>query len=315
MYIGIDVSKAKLDVSSTRWESVEQFTNNNKGIEKLLKRLGSENPELVVMESTGGYERLVAKTLQSKGIKLAVMNPWQTHNFGKSLGLRAKTDVIDAGMLAKFAEVVKPQVTPVLTDQDFELKQLVIRRTQLVGQKTQEKNRFEHASPEVRRSLSKMIKLLGAEIKQIARKIEKLVSQDKNISAKVEALRSAKGIGLVSGYSICMLLPELGTLNRKQIAALVGVAPFNKDSGNKGGQRSISGGRSDVRCVLYMATLTAIRCNNKIKNFYKKLLKKGKKKKVALVACMRKFLICLNAMLKAKQSWSDKPKPATVVQS
>jgi transposase len=265
------------------------------------------------MESTGGYERLVSKTLQSVGTKVAVMNPWQTSNFGKSLGLRAKTDVIDAGVLAKFAEVVNPSPTRILSDEEFELKQLVLRRTQLVEQKVQEKNRLEHASPLIQKSIEKMIKMLRAEIKQIGLKIEKLIAKNKVVSAKAEALRSAKGVGLISAYTFCLLLPEIGKLNRKQIAALVGVAPYNKDSGNKSGQRSIAGGRSEVRPVLYMATLTAIRSNTKIKNYYKKLVTKGKKKKVALVACMRKFLVCLNAMLKANQTWNDKAKSATLL--
>lgn len=310
MYVGIDVSKGKLDVGCTTWESVEQYTNDNKGIGKLLNRIGDSVPELVVMESTGGYERLVAKALQAQNIRLAVMNPWQTHNFAKSLGQRAKTDTIDAKMLAQFGQVVKPAATSVITDDEFELKQIVLRRMQLVQQRTQEKNRLEHASPVVKKSLQKMIKLFNAEIKQIEGKIEKLVAKGDGLAGRAQQLQSAKGIGLISAYSLCMLLPELGTLNRKQIAALVGVAPFNHDSGNKSGQRSIFGGRAQVRSALYMATLTAVRHNKKIKAFYLKLLKKGKKKKVALVACMRKFLISLNAMLKANQSWNDNIKTA-----
>lgn len=311
MYLGIDVSKGKLDVSSTTWGSVEQYTNNSKGVSKLVERLRVEKPQLVVMESTGGYERLVAKALQDNEIKVSVMNPWQTHNFGKSLGQRAKTDVIDAGVLAKFAEVIKPVVTRILSDEEFELKQLVLRRIQLVNQKTQEKNRLEHASELIAKSIRKMIKLIGGEIKQIASKIEKLIAKNTTMAKLAETLQSANGIGMITAYSLCTLLPELGTLNRKQIAALVGVAPFNRDSGDKNGQRTISGGRSEVRSVLYMATLTAIRCNKKIKAFYKKLVSKGKKKKVALVACMRKFLVCLNTMIKTNQSWNDKPNSAT----
>lgn len=314
MYIGIDVSKEKLDVGSTAWGSVEQYTNNIKGIDKLVQRIENEGCELVVMESTGGYERLVAKSLQEKGIKLAVMNPWQTHNFSKSLGQRAKTDTIDAVMLAKFGEVIKPAATKVLTDEEFELKQMVLRRIQLVQQRTQEKNRLEHAGSQlIKSSIQKMIRLLSAEIAQILRKIEKLVAKNECMTKQAELLQSAKGVGLVSAYSLLMLLPELGKLNRKQIAALVGVAPFNHDSGTKGGQRSILGGRSEVRSALYMATLTAIRWNKKIKTFYKKLISKGKKKKVALIACMRKFLVCLNAMLKTNQSWNDKPKTAITI--
>lgn len=306
MYIGIDVSKARLDVMGTRWKSAESYENSRKGIMKLMKRLGKEKPSLAVMESTGGYERGVAKALQALEVKLAVMNPWQTSNFAKSLGLRAKTDKIDAGVLASFAEAVKPLETKISSDEEFELKQLVLRRQQLVAQKVQEKNRLEHASPVVATSIRKMIKVLSAEIKQIKGKIESLIKKNELLSEKVELLKSAKGIGAITAYSLCLLLPELGVLGRKQISALVGVAPFNRDSGGSVGQRRISGGRSEVRSVLYMATLTAIRSNTKIKDFYKKLTSKGKKKKVALVACMRKFLVCLNAMVKTNKSWISK---------
>jgi len=315
MYIGIDVSKGKLDVGCTTWESVEQYTNSSKGVAKLLKRISTATPELVVMESTGGYERLVSKALVGSGIRVAVMNPWQTHNFAKSLGLRAKTDVIDASMLAKFAEVVKPRASEIMSDQEFALKQLVLRRSQLVCQKTQEMNRLEHASPIVAKSIRKMIRSLRLEIKHITKNIELFLAKNEIMTKRAQALQSAKGVGLITAYSLCTLLPERGTLNRKQIAALVGVAPFNHDSGNKTGQRSISGGRPEVRSALYMATLTATRSNPKIKAFYKKLVSRGKKKKVALVACMRKFLVCLNAMLKAEQTWNDRPKSATTAKS
>jgi len=312
MYLGIDVSKGKLDVGSTAWEGVEKYANNVKGIGKLLKRLSVEKPELVVLESTGGYERLVSKTLFDNGIRVSVMNPWQTHNFAKSLGNRAKTDAIDASMLARFAEVLKPAPTKVLNDGEYELKQLVMRRIQLVQQKTQELNRLEHTSGIVAQSIRKMVRSLRAEIKNITDKIGAMVGKREGLSKRAEQLKSAKGVGLITAHSLCVLLPELGTLNRKQIAALVGVAPYNRDSGSTVGQRSIYGGRAEVRSALYMATLTAIRSNRKIKEFYKKLVSKGKKKKVALVACMRKFLVCLNAMLKSNKSWSDNPEPVRV---
>jgi transposase len=310
MYIGIDVSKKSLDICGGVFKSVERFSNDARGIKKLLKSFMSEQPELVVMEATGGYERLISKSLQLSGIAVSVMNPWQTHNFAKSLGKRAKTDKIDAKMLAKYAEVINPSPTVVLSDKDYALKQLVLRRTQLVKQRTQEKNRLQQAtSPLVAKSIGKMIKLIKAEIKGIEAQIKASVESDSELSVKAETLQSAKGVGLVSAYSLCTMLPELGHLNRRQIAALVGVAPFNRDSGDKSGQRSIVGGRADIRTVLYMATLSATRSNKKIKPYYQKLLKQGKKKKVALVACMRKLLVCLNAMLKNNESWKD-PKGA-----
>jgi transposase len=303
MYVGIDVSKSTLDVKSKKWDASEGYKNTASGIKQVVKRLVSDETKLVVMEATGGYERAVAKALQAAGVPVAVMNPWQTKNFAKSLGLRAKTDPLDADMLARYGEAVKPEATKILSEEEFELKQLLQRRLQLVAQRVQEKNRLEHATPMVAKSINKIIKVLRAETKQIARKIEELVAERPELQTEVDILKSAKGIGDISAHGLKLLLPELGQLNRKQIAALVGVAPFNDDSGKRGGQRSITGGRSEVRAVLYMATLTAIRCNVKIKNFYKKLVRRGKKKKLALVASMRKFLVCLNAMLKTKQLW------------
>ncbi len=311
MYVGIDISKSTLDVKSTTWSEPEKYSNSRTGIEKLLKRLSGEAPSLVVMEATGGYERNVAKALQSKEISLAVMNPWQTKNFAKSLGKRAKTDKIDAEILSKFAEAVKPASTVVSSDEEFELKQLVSRRQQLVRQNVQEKNRLGHATPLIAQSIRKMIKLLRAEIKQITRKIKDRVGGLESTRARAEVLLSAKGVGELTAYSLCILLPELGKSNRKKIAALAGIAPFNDDSGKASRPRRIQGGRADVRSVLYMATLTAIRCNTKIKSYYKKLVKRGKKqgnKKIALVACMRKFLVCLNAMLKTNQPWKNTAK-------
>ena len=308
MYVGIDVSKGKLDVAGSVWSAPEQYRNSKGGIGKLVKKLAKEKATLVVMESTGGYERAVAKALQERQIPVAVVNPWRTHNFAKSLGERAKTDSIDAEMLWKFGEAVKPSPTTVSSDDEFELKQLLLRRIQLVHQRTSEKNRLEHAAPVVAQSIRKMIKALRTEIAKITEKIGELLAKDVQQMSKIALLKSAKGIGDLSAYSLKLLLPELGTLNRKQIAALVGVAPFNHDSGTQQGERCIKGGRSEIRSVLYMATLTAIRCNPKIKTFYKKLVKKGKRKKVALVACMRKFLVCLNAMLKTNQEWKSPAK-------
>ena len=304
MYVGIDVSKSRLDVKGNNWAKPEQYRNTSNGVQKLVKKLGDAKVELVVMEATGGYERLSAKALQEAGIKLAVMNPWQVRNFAKGLGLRAKTDAIDAELLSKFGETVKPAVTKVLNDEEYELRQLLKRRMQLVAQRVQEKNRLENTTAAVRKSIREVIKSLKAQIKAITAQIEKLIDKDEALKENAAILQSAKGVGKIVAFSFCGMLPELGKLNRKQIAALVGVAPFNHDSGNHTGQRTTAGGRSEIRSLLYMATLTAIRCNPKIKSYYKKLvISKGKKKKVALVACMRKFLVCLNAMLKTKKNW------------
>jgi transposase len=303
MFVGIDISKAYLDVKGTTWSEVERYSNEKPQIRKLAKRLKTEGVTLAVMESTGGYERELAKALQDAAVRVAVVNPWKTHNFAKGLGVRAKTDPIDAGVLSRYAELVNPEPTKVPSDQEHELRQLLIRRIQMIKQKTQEKNRLEHACPLVRKSIQSVIKSLNSHIKAITKQIEKLIARDESMAQSAALLQSAKGVGKIVAYSLIALLPELGQLNRKAIAALVGVAPYNRDSGNHSGQRSISGGRSEIRSVLYMATLTAIRCNSKIKTFYRILLAKGKKKKVALVACMRKFLVCLNAMIKTNSHW------------
>ena len=305
MHVGIDVSKAHLEVMATTWKKSERYANSSKGIKSLTARLGKENPELVVLESTGGYERNIAKELQAAGIKKAVVNPWQTHNFARGLGLRAKTDPIDSEMLARFGEAVKPRQTEVPTEQEYELQQLVMRRIQLVQQKTQELNRLQQAdAATIKRSIRAVLKALRAQIKAISSQIKTQVNKSEIWKEKAQILQSAKGIGEIIAFSFCALLPELGKLNRKQIGALVGVVPYNHDSGRLKGQRCISGGRAEVRSLLYMAALTAIRCNDKIKSFYKHLLPANRlKKKVAIVACMRKLLVCLNAMCKTGQAW------------
>ena len=308
MYVGIDVSKLQLDVKGSDWERVERYSNRLKEIRQLVKRLKNEGAMLVVLESTGGYERNVALALKAAEMKVAVVNPMRTHNFAKSLGMRAKTDKIDANILCEYAEKIKPDETRVLTADEEELRQLVTRRTQLINQRTQEKNRIEHSCSMVKSNIRSSIKSLNKQIKSITEKMEKFIEVDQSMTNITNLLRSAKGVGQIVAYSLIALLPELGSLNRKQVAALVGVAPYNKDSGNHFGIRSISGGRANIRCVLYMATLSAIRTNVKIKNFYKVLVSKGKKKKVALVACMRKFLVCLNAMIKTGQSWTSPQK-------
>lgn len=305
MYVGIDVSKASLDVMHQSWKKSEKFANRNTGIRRLLKKLSGEPTALVVIESTGGYERLVAKSLDAAGIKVAVVNPMQTHNFAKVLNLRAKTDPIDAHLLATYAERMKPSPTTLLSDEAFQLQQLVKHRLDLVAQRTQAKNRLGHETGFVASSTKRVIKFLDKEIASAEGELAQQIKSSEAYADKAAQLQSASGVGLITAYSFCALLPELGQLNRKAVAALVGVAPYNQDSGGKTGQRSVSGGRRELRCVLYMATLTAIRSNPPIRAFYKQLVGRGKKKKVALVACMRKFLVCLNAMMRNKERWKS----------
>lgn len=305
MNIGIDVSKSRLDVHYSTWSESKQFDNDAKGIEKFIKSIIALAVERVVMEATGGYERKVALALEKAKINVCIVNPRLTRNFAKSLGLRAKTDEIDAMMLSRYAEAIKPAPTKIMSADDYALQQLLMRRLQLINQRTREKNRRAHEPiPAVRKSIIAVIKALNLQIKSITKELENQISDKPLLTQKIERLQTASGIGVVSAYALVIFLPELGTLNRKQIAALLGVAPFNCDSGNRQGLRSIFGGRSEVRSIMYMATLAAIRSNPYIKNFYKRLLHRGKRKKIALVACMRKFIVCLNAMIKNNQNWN-----------
>lgn len=304
MNIGIDVSKSYLDVYCNTWGETRQFKNETRGIKRLIKELCKNPVELVVMEATGGYERTVAVALQEHGINIAVVNPRLTKNFARSLGLRAKTDKIDAQMLQRYAAAIKPAPTQVLSSVDYELQQLLMRRLQLVSQRTQEKNRRSREPlPTIKKSITAVIRTLNLQINAITKELTRGIASQPLLESNVARLQTASGVGILTAYGLCVLLPELGMLNRKQIAALVGVAPFNNESGGRQAARSIFGGRAPVRSLLYMATLSAVRSNPHIKSFYKRLLQHGKKKKVALVACMRKFLICLNAMLKSNQDW------------
>lgn len=305
VYVGVDVSKATLDVAFGTDGELVQVSNDEAGIVELLAGLAKAEPALVVMEATGGYESLVAAALAEKGVPVAVVNPRQVRDFAKATGVLAKTDRLDARILARFAEAVRPQPRPLPTAEAKELQDLLDRRRQLVDMLTMEKNRLAIAgTPRMKQSITKHIGWLEEALRRANDDIDKAVRASPAWLEHENLLRSVPGIGPVSARTLLAELPELGSLSRKEIAALVGVAPLNRDSGTMRGTRTCWGGRAGIRQVLYMATLAAVRCNPRIKAKYRALRARGKKHKVALVACMRKLLTILTAMVRDGHRWS-----------
>jgi transposase len=304
-YVGIDVAKATLDVAIGSDGELVQVENNEAGISQLIQRLGEVGPTLVVLEATGGYESLVAGAIAGREIAVAVVNPRQVRDFAKATGVLAKTDRIDARVLARFAEAVRPEPRPLPTAEAKELEAFLGRRRQLVDMLTMEKNRLSIATTErMKKSLKKHIDWLEEALRRVNDDIDKAVRDSPAWREQEDLLRSVPGIGPVSARTMLAELPELGRLNRKKIAALVGVAPLNRDSGTIQGARTCWGGRASVRQVLYMATVSAVRCNPVIRQTYASLRDRGKKHKVALVACMRKLLTILTAMVRDQRRWS-----------
>jgi transposase len=304
-YVGIDVAKAMLDVAIGSDGELVQVENNEGGIARLLERLGEVAPTLVVLEATGGYESVVAGAIAGRGIAVAVVNPRQVRDFAKATGVLAKTDRIDARVLARFAEAVRPEPRPLPTAEANELEEYLSRRRQLVDMLTMEKNRQSIATTErMKKSLRKHVEWLEEALRRANDDIDKTIRNSPAWREQEDLLRSVPGIGPVSARTMLAELPELGQLNRKKIAALVGVAPLNRDSGTLQGSRTCWGGRASVRQVLYMAAVSAVRCNPIIRRTYLALRARGKKHKVALVACMRKLLSILTAMVRDQRRWS-----------
>ena len=279
-------------------------SNDAPGIETLVERVGALAPRLVVVEATGGMETPLVSELTSSDVAVVVVNPRKVRDFARALGKLAKTDVLDAQTLAHFGEATKPEVRPLPDAATRELRDLVARRRQLNEMLTQERNRLRTATPKVRTHLEEHIEWLQDSVDALDRQLEDLVKSSPIWQAQNMLLKTTPGVGPVLSTTLLAELPELGTLGRGQIAALVGVAPFNRDSGTLRGKRSVWGGRRKVRGSLYMATLVATRYNPTIKAFYTRLCEAGKPKKVALTACMRKMLIILNAMVKNGRPWN-----------
>ena len=303
--VGIDVSKAQLDVEIRPSGEKQSFANDKVGNKALVKWLAKIAPTLIVLEATGGYERQVTRALVSADLPAVVVNPRQVRDFAKATGQLAKTDSIDAGVLAHFAEVIRPELRPLPDAVTLELRALTSRRRHLLEMIAAENNRLEMTSKAVRKSINAHVGYLEQALERINQELDRAIEQSPIWKENEDLLRSAKGIGPVTSRTLLAELPELGTLDRKQIAALVGVAPFNRDSGSLKGRRSIWGGRAPVRGALYMATLVATRRNPVIRDFYNRLIAKGKLFKVALVACMRKLLTIHNSMIKHKTRWSN----------
>ena len=298
-FVGIDVSKERLDVHILPSHSSGQFDNTEKGCRKLAAMLKPLDPVAVVLEGTGGYEKLVAMHLAGIGLPVAVVNPRQVRRFAQALGLLAKTDKIDAMVIARFAEATKPEPRFVADQQRMELKEMTARRRQLIVLLTGEKNRLERArTGPARNSIKRIITALEAQLTDMDEGIKSLIQASPVWRAEDKLLQSVKGVADKTSSALIAALPELGHLNRREIASLVGLAPFNNDSGKFRGRRTVHGGRPDVRKSLYMAALCASRWNPKIKAFRERLLAEGKRPKVVLVACMRKLLTILNAMMR-----------------
>jgi transposase len=304
-FAGVDVSKAYLDLGLLPDGQVERYANDEAGVAALVQRLVEWNPTLVVMEATGGLEMRLAATGRVAGLPLAVVNARQVRDFAKATGRLAKTDSLDAFILARFAQAVRPEIRPGRTEAEQGLMELVIRRRQLVEMRAQEKTRLAMAGSRQKDSLKAHIAWLSERIAELDSELKDQLLQSALWKTRVEVLQSAPGVGPVTLLTLLAYLPELGRLNRREIAALVGLAPFNRDSGFQRGKRAIWGGRAAVRSVLYMAVLAAIRGNNVIAAFHRKLVEKGKPAKVALTAAMRKLLTLLNAMVKQNQPWSS----------
>ena len=302
-FVGIDISKANLDIGIHPSGEAWRETNTVEGIELVLKKVKPMRPSLIVVEATGGYEAEIATALALAGLPVAVVNPRQIRDFARSTGKLAKTDRLDASVLARFAQAVRPEARYLPDPQARELQALVNRRKQLIEMLVSEKNRLSTAHARIKPSIQKVIDFLTQELDQLNCDIHDKIRQSDVWREKDDLLQSVPGVGKVLSTVLLADLPELGQLNRKQIAALAGLAPYNCDSGLMKGKRTIWGGRAPVRNALYMAALSASRCNPVISRFYERLSKEGKVFKVAITACMRKLLTILNAMIRSMEAW------------
>lgn len=305
VWVGIDVSKARLDVAvrptGHRWSE----TNDTEGIGQLIAKLTPLHPTLIVMEATGGYEALSALCIAQAGLPVAVVNARQVRDFARAQGRLAKSDRLDCGVLADFGRAMRPEVRALPDEQAQQLQAILARRRQVVDMLVAEKNRLSQAHARVSPSISEHIAWLETELADLNDQLRTMLQQSPLWRENDKLLRSVPGVGPVLSTTLLAELPELGKLDRKKIAALVGVAPFNCDSGKQQGQRRIWGGRASVRTALYMGALSAKRFNPVIRAFYERLISAGKRPKVALVACMRKLLTMLNAMIRDRRSWQS----------
>jgi transposase len=303
-FVGIDVAKDSMEVTVHEGKEGWNFTNDEPGLSKLVTKMKRLSPYLIVLEATGGYENTVAAELQSKGFPVAVVNPRQIRDFARSVGILAKTDILDARVIAHFAAKIQPAPRIMPSEEAKKLGAVLMRRRQVVTILTAEKNRLQQAATAVRKRVQNHVTWLERELSDINKELKQMIQDDPEWKEKDEIIQSVPGVGPNMSFTLLADFPELGRLNRKQIAALGGVAPFNRDSGKMRGKRTIWGGRDVVRTATYMAAFVAVRCNPSLKSFFDRLIATGKPRKVALVACMRKLLCILNAMLKNRTTWN-----------
>jgi transposase len=303
-YIGIDVSKAHLDVTCLGQRMSQRFDNSAEGIRELEAWLGDCAPTKIVVEASGGYEKHALMDLSSSGFPVALVNPQRVRYFARSMGRLAKTDRLDAYVLAEYARSVDPPLYRVPTQAQRHLSRLITRRSQLQGMLVAEKNRLHTAASSFAQRIQRHIDWLEAELEADLAEIQRCVAGDPDWQSNLRLLQTVPGVGPVTAFTLLAYLPELGHLPARPLSALVGVAPINRDSGQWRGQRFIQGGRSIVRSALYLAVLSGTRFNPVLRAFYQSLLARGKPPKVALTACMRKLLIMLNAIVRDQRAWN-----------
>jgi transposase len=309
-FVGIDVAKKTFDIHILPSGEHLSLSYDTKGLTQLLKKLPPLQETLVVLESTGGYHKRLACDLTQAGYATSVINPKRVRDYAKAAGILAKTDRIDAKVIALFAEHFRPAPQAMPSEQQSQLEELVSRRRQLIGLRTAETNRLENlTSKTVRRDIQQVIDLLNKNLDRIEKAILKLLESDDHWKRKREIIESVPGLGPVNSATLVAELPELGEVNRQQASALVGVAPFNCDSGQQKGKRSIRGGRASLRCTLYMATLAAKRSNPVIRAFAERLTAAGKPFKVVMIACMRKLVVILNTLIRQNTTWQPRILP------
>ena len=304
-YVGIDVAKAQVDVAVRPTGQTWTITYDDAGIQELVSQLKTLEPALVLLEATGGLELPMVVALATAALPVVVVNPRQVRDFAKATGTLAKTDTLDAAVLAHFADAIRPDVRPLRDAETQVLASLVARRHQVVAMLVSEKNRLRRAISAVRPRVEAHIAWLEQELEDLDQGLRQTLRQSPLWREKDDLLRTVLGVGEQLSLTLLAYLPELGTLDRRQVAALVGVAPFNRDSGTLRGKRTVWGGRARIRAVLYMGALVASQYNPVIRDFYRRLLAAGKPKKLALTACMRKLLVILNSMLKHRSPWRD----------
>ncbi|WP_336368639.1 IS110 family transposase [Marinobacter sp. C2H3] len=301
--VGVDVGKANLDIALHPSGQFHTVPNTEAHIRHFVKILKDYNVERIVVEASGRYEHALVQACNQAGLPIIVVNPISVRRYAQAIGVIAKTDRIDAQVIARYAATLKPEFKPIPDKTSQKIKDLLVRRSQLLEMSTMEKNRLQILPKSLHRSIKSLLKMLQNQIEMVTRQIEQEVAKVDQWRTKMDIMTSVPGVGKVLAYTFLSELPELGSLNRKEIAALVGVAPINRDSGKLNGKRRIRGGRPRVRTVMFMAMLSSIQCNPVFKRFYERLKAQGKIPKVALIACMRKMIVVLNTMIKNQESW------------